>query len=125
MMIFINHMTKAEKKSSKCLKPFVQTLAPFAPHLSEELWKKLGETAELSYAPWPSFDPALAKDDVITIAIQVMGKTRGTVEVEPGTDQQAIEKLAREIPSVAQQIQGKQIRKVIFVPGKIMNLVVG
>ncbi len=124
MMIWVNHMTKQEKRPIACLKPFVQLLNPFAPHLAEELWQRMDE-ANLTYAPWPSYDPALAKDDLITIAVQVMGKTRGTIEIEPGADQATAEKLARELPSVAPQLAGKQVRKVIFVKDKILNFVVG
>lgn len=124
MMIFVNHMTKQTQRPKDCLKPFIQLLNPFAPHLAEELWSKLGETSSLTEAPWPHYDSEIAKDQLLNIAIQVLGKTRGVVEVEPGTDQSAVEKLAREIPTVAKQIEGKQIRKVIFVKDKILNFVV-
>lgn len=123
MMIWVNHMTKLPARPRACLKPFVQLLSPFAPHLAEELWELLGEKSLLTYEPWPAFDPVLAKDDKITIAIQVMGKTRGMVETEAGIDQAALEKLAREIPQVANQLQGKEIRKIIFVKDKILNFV--
>jgi leucyl-tRNA synthetase len=123
MMIWVNHMTKLLVKPKACLKPFVQLLNPFAPHIAEELWEMLGEKSILTYAEWPKHDPALAKDDVITIAVQVMGKTRGTVDIAPGTDQAAVEKLAKEIPQVANQLVGKEIRKVIFVKDKILNFV--
>ena len=125
MMVFINHVTKLKDRPRACLRPFVQLLNPFAPHLAEELWFRLGETTSLTYAEWPTFDPALAKDDLITVAIQVMGKTRGTVEVEPGSSQEMIEKLAKALPTVSNQLQGKAVRKVIFVKDKIMNFVVG
>jgi len=125
MMVFVNHMTKLDKKPRACLRPFVQILNPFAPHLAEELWQILGETEELTYASWPTYDPALAKDEKITIAVQVLGKTRGTVDVEVGTGQEIVENLAKEISTVANQLQGKQIRKVIFVKDKILNFVVG
>jgi len=123
MMIWVNHMTKFPTRPKACLKPFVQLLNPFAPHIAEELWAILGEKTELTYTAWPVFDPALAKDDLLTIAVQVMGKTRGMLEVEPGTEQAALEKLAKEIPQVANQLQGKEIRKVIFVKDKILNFV--
>jgi leucyl-tRNA synthetase len=100
-------------------------LAPFAPHAAEELWEKIGEKSVLSYTAWPKFDPTHVKDDTVTLAIQVMGKTRGTVEVEPGANQETVEKLAREIASVKQQLEGKSVKKVIFVPNKILNFVVG
>jgi leucyl-tRNA synthetase len=125
MMIFVNHFTKLEKRPRACLKPFVQCLQPFAPHLAEELWEMLGEKSVLMHTAWPTFDLALAKDDHITIAIQVLGKTRGTVEVEPGADQATVEKLAREVSAVQNQLSGKTVKKVIFVPNKIMNFVVG
>jgi leucyl-tRNA synthetase len=124
MMVFVNHFTKQEKKSSECMKPFVQCLQPFAPHLAEELWEFLG-AKNLSHTPWPAFDPLLAKDDFITLAVQVLGKTRGTLEIEPGATQEQVLKLALELQAVQNQLQGKEIRKVIFVPNKIMNLVVG
>ncbi|HAR43578.1 MAG TPA: leucine--tRNA ligase, partial [Bdellovibrionales bacterium] len=123
MMIFINHMTKLQSRPRKCLRPFIQLLNPFAPHLAEELWARSGEKSELTYEPWPAYDPALAKDDLITIAVQVMGKTRGTLDIEPGSAQEVLEKLAKDLPAVANQLQGKQIRKVIFVKDKILNFV--
>jgi leucyl-tRNA synthetase len=125
LMVFVNHMTKLPVKPKVCLKPFVQLLNPFAPHLSEELWEKIGEKSMLTYEPWPKFDPEHVKDQLLTIAVQVMGKTRGTLEIEPDTDQAAVELLAKQIPAVANQLQGKQIRKVIFVKNKILNLVIG
>ncbi|MEN9722470.1 MAG: hypothetical protein RJB38_456 [Pseudomonadota bacterium] len=124
MMVFVNHFTKNEKRPRALMLPFVQCLQPFAPHLAEELWEFLGQT-QLSRTPWPVFDAALAKDDHLTIAIQVMGKTRGTVEVEPGASQDAVHKAALEIPTVQNQLAGKTIKKVIFVPNRILNLVVG
>jgi leucyl-tRNA synthetase len=123
MMIFINHMTKLEVRPRSCLKPFVQLLNPFVPHLAEELWERLGETSLLTFEPWPAFDLALAKDDLVTIAIQVMGKTRGTIEVLPGTEQSVIELEAHKLTPVANQLQGKTIKKVIFVKDKILNFV--
>ncbi len=124
MMIFVNHMTKLPVKPRACLKPFIQLLNPFAPHLAEELWEKIGEKSVLTFEPWPLYQADLARDQFLTVAVQVMGKTRGTLEVEPGTDQAILEKLAKEITSVSNQLQGKQIRKVIFVKDKILNFVV-
>jgi leucyl-tRNA synthetase len=125
LMVFVNHMTALKAKPKKCLRPFVQLLNPFAPHLAEELWTILGEKGVLTYEPWPKFDPAHAKDDLITIAVQVMGKTRGTIEIAPGSDQATAEELARKLDTVASQLNGKTVRKVIFVKDKILNFVVG
>jgi len=125
MMIFVNHMTKLPQRPRKCLRPFIQLLNPFAPHLAEELWQLLGEKSELTYEPWPAFDPALAKDDQIQIGVQVLGKTRGAVSVEPGSDQATVEAAARANPDVAKHLEGKTIKKVIFVKDRILNYVVG
>jgi leucyl-tRNA synthetase len=123
-MIFVNHFTKVGRRPVRCLRPFVQLLCPFAPHVAEELWEQLGEKSSLTYAPWPVFDPELARDDVVTVAVQVLGKTRGSIEVEPGTEQAAVEALARALPAVQNQMLGKTVRKVIFVKDKIVNFVV-
>ena len=114
MMVFVNHFTKESRKPRACLKPFVQLLHPFAPHMAEELWEKLGEKSQLTSAAWPKFDPAFVKEDTITIAIQVLGKTRGTVEVATGADQATDEAAARAIPQVTAQMEGKTVKKVIF-----------
>jgi leucyl-tRNA synthetase len=124
MMIFVNHFTKENRYPRACLKPFVQLLAPFSPHAAEELWELLGEKNSLSYTPWPAFDPALAKDDKITIAVQVLGKTRGTIEIEPGTAQPSVEEMAKSAAGVTNHLAGKTIKKVIYVPNKIINFVV-
>ena len=124
MMVFINHFTKQNTAPKACFRPFVQILNPFAPHIAEELWQRIGEKEELTYAAWPKFDPALAKDDKITLAIQVLGKTRGTLEVEPGSDQATVEAQAKTVSTVVAHLEGKTIRKVIFVKDKIINFVV-
>jgi leucyl-tRNA synthetase len=129
MMVFVNHFTSAKngneaRRPRGCLKPFVQLLHPFAPHMAEELWSRLGEKEVLSFAKWPAFDPAYVKDDTITVAIQVLGKTRGTVEVAADADQATVEKAAMQIPQVTAQMEGKTVKKVIFVKGKILNFVV-
>ena len=124
MMIFANHFTKAGKLPRSCARVFLQLLNPFAPHLCEELWHRMGEKQELTYAEWPAFDPQLAKDDQITIAIQVLGKTRGTVNVEPGSDQTTVEAAARAVESVVPHLKDKTVKKVIFVQNKIINFVV-
>ena len=123
MMIFINHMTKLEVRPISCLRSFVQLLNPFAPHLAEELWQKMGEKSILTFEKWPEFDRQLAKDSLITVAVQVMGKTRGTIEITPGTDEETAVSQAKLIPSVHQLLQEKTIRKVIFVKDKILNFV--
>lgn len=83
MMEFLN--TAGDKPVSKdTLEKFVAVLSPFAPHLAEELWERLGHTTAVSVAPWPAFDPSLVQDEVVTVVIQIGGKKRATVEVPPG-----------------------------------------
>ncbi|MCK9460942.1 MAG: leucine--tRNA ligase [Proteobacteria bacterium] len=103
----------------------VGMLSPFAPHVAEELWLEMGGVGLASEAPWPSFDPAVAADDTITIAVQVSGKLRATLEVERGIASDALEKLALDHENVRKHTAGKTIRKVIVVPGKLVNVVAG
>jgi leucyl-tRNA synthetase len=103
----------------------VGMLSPFAPHIAEELWKEVGGEGLASEAKWPSFDPAVAADDTITIAVQVSGKLRATLDVERGIANDALERLALENENVRKHIAGKAIRKVIVVPGKLVNVVAG
>jgi leucyl-tRNA synthetase len=124
MMVFVNHFTAFEQTPKSAMKVFTQLLAPFAPHLAEEFWSELGETESLSYAAWPTYNAELVKADTVTIAVQVLGKLRGTLEVEPGTDQAALESLAKQNQAILRFLEGKQVVKVIHVPNKILNFVV-
>lgn len=123
MMVFINHFTKTDQSPRACLKPFIQLLAPFAPHLAEELWHSIGETSELSFETWPIFDQKYVTVDSITMAIQVLGKTRGTIDVPVDADQAMCESLAFQVENVKRALQDKTVRKVIFVKNKILNIV--
>ncbi len=123
MMEFTNVCYKEGKVSRKAASALVLLLAPFAPHAAEELWARLGHKKTLAYEPWPSFDPALTVDDTVTISIQVNGKLRGTLEVAKTAKQEEIMNLARVLDTVQRQVEGKTIRKEIYVPGKIVNFV--
>ena len=122
MMIFTNEMTKLERRPRALLEPFVLLLAPFAPHLSEELWERLGHVPSVAHQPWPSFDPALVVSDRMTIPIQVNGKLRGKIELDVTASREQIEAQARE--QVQEWVQGKPPRKVIYVEKKLINFVV-
>ncbi len=98
-------------------------LSPYAPHLAEELWERLGHAPSVSQQPWPDFDPELARDDLVTIAVQVLGKMRATLEVEPGTAATELERLALAQENVQRHIEGKTVRKVIVVPDRVVNIV--
>jgi len=106
------------------VRTLVLLLAPFAPHMAEELWQQLGETQSVHLGPWPKLDPAALVADEITLVIQVMGKTRGTVEVPADSDKAALERYARESEIAQRYLEGKDIKKVIVVPGKLVNFVV-
>jgi len=123
LMIFTNHCYKAGKVTKETAETFALLLAPMAPHISEELWANLGHTKTLTYETWPKYDEALAKDDMITVAVQVNGKLRATLEVEPAISQAEILAMAKADESVAKHMVGT-IVKEIYVPGKIVNFVV-
>ena len=122
MMVFTNEMTKAEQRSRTLLEPFVLLLAPFAPHLAEELWEVLGHEASVSQQPWPLFDPALIVSDRLTIPIQVNGKLRAKLDVGADAIREQIEGLAR--AQVAEWLKDYEPKKVIYVEKKLINFVV-
>jgi len=124
MMEFVNEMTPLERRSRQLLEPFVLLLAPFAPHLAEELWSKLGKKESLAYEPWPAWDPALVVEDRVTIAVQVNGKLRATLELPRDIDEAAVQRSALADQRVRRHLDGAELRKVIFVPNKLLNLVV-
>lgn len=124
MMEFVNFFTKEKSVPRACIEPFVLMLSPFAPHIAEELWHLLGHSETLAYEPWPQFDPELAKDDAIEIPVQVNGKVKAKVQVAPDADKATTEAAARGDEKVAELISGKQLVKLIVVPGKLVNFVV-
>ena len=124
MMEFTNHLTPLTVRPRSVLEPFVLLLSPFAPHLAEELWRVLGHRDTLAYEPWPAFDPALTKSDMIEVPVQINGKVRLRLMVPADLDKAALEKLVLADERVRAFVEGKQVRKVIVVPGKLVNLVV-
>lgn len=106
------------------IETLIQLLAPFAPHIADELWQRTGHTNSVHTQTWPKFDPAALVADEIPLVIQVMGKTRGTIQVPAQADRQALEQYARESEVAQRYIEGKEIKKVIVVPGKLVNFVV-
>jgi leucyl-tRNA synthetase len=124
MMVFVNEVMKQPERPRTLLEPFVLVLAPFAPHLGEELWRKLGHAGSLAYAPWPAFDPALCVEDTVTVAVQVNGKLRATLEVARGAEQAAVQAAALADARVSKYVNGGTVRKAIFVKDKLLNLVV-
>jgi leucyl-tRNA synthetase len=107
------------------IETLILLLAPFAPHITEELWQAIGRAESVHTQAWPKYDPDALVADEITLVIQIMGKTRGTLQVPAQADKQALEQYARESEVAQRYIEGKEIKKVIVVPGKLVNFVVG
>lgn len=105
--------------------PFLLMLAPLAPHISEELWHRLGHEESLGYEPWPVADEVYLKEDTIEIAVQVNGKVRGSIKVAVDAPKNDVLELARTQEGVARYLEGKTMRREIYVPGRIVNLVAG
>ncbi len=124
LMEFTNAFTGLEVRPKSALEAFTLLLAPMAPHLAEELWQILGHTGTLAYAPWPTYDPALLKDEEVEVPVQINGKLKSRVTVATGADRDALEAAARADEKVAAALAGKEVKKVIVVPGKLVNFVV-
>ena len=124
MMEFVNFCTPLDRRPRALLEPFVTILAPFAPHLAEELWEVLGRPAPLSLAAWPAVEDRWLKDDTVEIPVQIQGKLRGRVVVSADADAEAMKAAAAADPKIAEQLAGKEIVKVVAVPGRLVNFVV-
>jgi len=125
MMILLNHLSKESRVSKDTAKVFVQLVAPFAPHMAEELWARLGGGGSVTFATWPEFDPSLLVEDTVTIPIMVSGKRRGEIQIAPDADEATALELAKAEASVARHLEGKTLRKVIYKAGKVLNVVAG
>lgn len=125
LMILVNQMSKATSVARSTVKVLVQMLAPFAPHLAEELWQRLGETPSVARAPWPQADETAFARDTVHYAVQVNGKVRAELVMSQSADKDTVLATARGLEKVIPHLAGKTVRKEIFVPGKIVNFVVG
>ena len=124
MMMFVNELQRSGCRSRKAVETLLLLLAPYAPHIAEELWEALGHRESVSREPFPEYDPELAADSVVQIAVQVNGKLRGTFSVPAGTGKETIIELARGVESVEKFLEGKTIVREIVVPGKLVNFAV-
>jgi leucyl-tRNA synthetase len=123
MMIFVNAVQKAPRVSAATLRTLLQLLAPFAPHVAEELWARLGGAGSVGTAPWPAFDPARLVATAVTLVVQVNGRHRGELSVPADLPEAAAVALAQAHPKVAPFLAGQSIAKVVYVRGRILNLV--
>ena len=124
LMIFINEAYKQEHLPKAAMEAFVKLLAPYAPHLAEELWEGLGYGETVAYAEWPTWDDALTKESTVEIVVQVNGKIRARAVVNADATQGEVEAVAFALPETQEAIAGKEIVKKILVPGRLLNLVV-
>jgi leucyl-tRNA synthetase len=124
MMILSNELAKLDPVPRSLWEPLVRMVGPYAPHLGEELWRKLGYAESASRAAWPVYDAALAADDEVTVVVQVNGKLRDKFTAAVGTPKEELEKLAWASSKIKEWIDGKEIVKVIVVPEKLVNIVV-
>lgn len=123
MMICINAIDKEDSINAKEFKMFLQMLAPFAPHITDEIWEQLGEKKSIHIAPWPTFDPKKIIDDTVTMGIQINGKVRAEITLETNADAKSVEEAVMKIPDIQKWIEGKPVKKFIYIPGKIISIV--
>jgi len=125
MMILVNELTQRDARPRAVLEPCVLLLAPYAPHLAEELWRLLGHGESLAYAPWPRSDERYLVQATVTYVVQINGKVRERLEAPADAGEDEVRALALASERVQKWLEGKQVRKTVFVPGKLVGLVVG
>jgi leucyl-tRNA synthetase len=123
MMILVNEVYKANIKPKCLLKTLSQLLMPFAPHFAEEIWQKLGGQGFVSLAPWPSYDAQATVDSMVTLAVQVSGKMRGTIDIAADASEEKAVEEALKLATVTNALAGQNPKKVIYKAGKILNLI--
>ena len=123
MMEFVNYFTKQSRRPRSAMEPFVLLLAPFAPHIAEELWELLGHDQTLAYEPWPAFDDEWTLDAAVEIPVQINGKLRTRLTVSPDATAADLESAARADDKIAAQLADRELVKVVCVPGRMVNFV--
>ena len=125
MMILLNEMERQSQVSSVTCQVFLKLLAPFAPHMTEEIWREvLGNKKSIHISEWPKYDSKMIVDEKFTLIIQINGKVRDSVEVEAGILQADVEKLVLAREKVKEQLQGVKPKKIVFVPGRLISIVI-
>lgn len=123
LMVFINECYKTNEVYKPYIEGFVKMLAPIAPHIGEELWNRLGHENTITYQPWPTFDESLLVDDEVEIVVQVNGKVRAKINIPKDLSKEEMQNLALSNDNVKMSIEGKEVKKVIAVPQKLVNIV--
>ncbi|MEA3249006.1 MAG: leucine--tRNA ligase [Patescibacteria group bacterium] len=124
MMIFLNEWSKSATGGRETAGTFLKLLAPYAPHIAEELWHELGNEKSIALEEWPKWDEALTKDEVVTLVIQVNGKLRDSLEVAAGEDEERVKEMALANEKVKGYIEGKEVKRIVVIQDKIINIVV-
>ena len=123
LMTYVNYMSSLEKVPAELYLTLLKLMSPFTPHLAEEMWARMGKNTLIITESWPQGDATLAQDDVVTIAVQICGKLRGTIEMPKDASKEELEKAALSMENVKRQLEGQEVVKVIVVPNKIVNIV--
>jgi leucyl-tRNA synthetase len=124
MMIFVNHLSKQEVRPKSVVEKFILLLAPFAPHIAEELWERLGHTSTLTYQPWPEYDRQLIKEKEVELVIQVNGKIKDRIIISADADEEQIKQKALACAKVQKSLGGKQPEKIIVIKSRLVNIVI-
>lgn len=124
MMALLNDFSAAGGANRAEYAVLVQLLNPFAPHMTEELWEMLGNSEQLAYHPWPEYDPAKCVEETVEIAVQVNGKIRARMTINVNDEAATVLAMAKAQERVAPELEGKQLVKELYVPRKLVNLVV-
>jgi leucyl-tRNA synthetase len=124
MMTLANHLNSFDQPQRNCVEKLVLLASPFAPHLAEELWEQLGHPPSIADVEWPTFDEKLTIDDTLELPVQVNGKIRGRVVIARDADESTARAAALADENVQKHLEGRPIRKLVYVPGRILNLIV-
>ena len=124
MMVFVNELHKAGCTNRTAVETLLTLLAPYAPHITEELWESIGHTESISLAPFPTFDQKLVEESMLTIAVQINGKLRGTFSASAKSPKEFLLEEAKKVESVLKFIEGQKILREIVIADKLVNFVV-
>ncbi|MEI6304846.1 MAG: alpha/beta fold hydrolase [Candidatus Taylorbacteria bacterium] len=125
LMIAVNELDRAESISKEQFQLLLQILAPFMPHVADELWSSLGNKKSIHISSWPEFDPKLIEDNEVNIIVQINGKMRGSFMAAKDTSKELLEETAKKVPEVMKWLTGKAIQKIVVVPNRLVSIVVG
>jgi leucyl-tRNA synthetase len=125
-MEFVNAVTDmSEAPDKQTVEALLIAMAPFAPHFAEELWQRTGHQPSIFFQKWPAWDEAYTTADTVTVAVQINGKMRGTIVVSTDSPEDIVLDVAKKDETIARHLEGKEIRKKVYVKNRILNLVVG